>query len=103
MAWIAKKKSKKDPDGNRVLRQKIYNTTRWKKLRAAFLSETPLCAECLAEGKITASQEVHHVVSFMNAAPDLARMRDLAYDWKNLQGLCDYHHNLKHHNNKINN
>lgn len=103
MPWIQKKKSNKDPDINRVLRQKIYNTTRWRNLRAAYLSVNPLCSECLAEGKTTAAEEVHHVVSFMNAAPDLSKMRELAYDWNNLQGLCDYHHNLKHHNNKINN
>lgn len=103
MPYLKKNKKQNSPDINRILRQKIYNTTRWKRLRAAFIAEHPLCEECLAEGKTTSAEEVHHVRTFMEYAPDLAKMRLLAYDWDNLQALCDYHHNLKHHkkNNDI--
>lgn len=35
----------------------------WRKRRAQVLREEPLCRECLAIGKTTAAEEVHHIVA----------------------------------------
>jgi 5-methylcytosine-specific restriction enzyme A len=35
---------------------------RWRKARAEFLAEHPLCAHCLAEGRLTPATVVDHVV-----------------------------------------
>lgn len=68
--------------------QRIYNSVRWKKLRAAFLLENPLCALCLVEGKPEGARDVDHRIP-------LAKRLDLAYEWDNLQGLCRRHHTRK--------
>lgn len=39
----------------------LYNTTRWKKCRLAFLAAHPLCAYCQARGLVTAATIVDHI------------------------------------------
>lgn len=68
--------------------QRIYNSTRWKALRALYLSEFPLCAECTSRGLTVAAVDVDH-------REPLALRLDLAYEWANLQGLCRACHNVK--------
>ena len=34
----------------------------WKKIRAIFLSDHPLCEVCKKEGRLTPAQEVHHIL-----------------------------------------
>lgn len=68
--------------------QRIYNSTRWKKLRALYLAEFPLCAECTSRGQVVAAVDVDH-------REPLALRLDLAYEWANLQGLCRACHNAK--------
>lgn len=38
-----------------------YNDTAWRRFRAVFLVEHPLCADCEAKGIYTAANEVHHI------------------------------------------
>ena len=61
------------------------NTTRYRKMRRAFLRQNPLCAMCVDEGIIRHADEMDHIVP-VSDAPD--RM----YDWDNLQALCSPHH-----------
>lgn len=68
--------------------QRIYNSVQWKKLRAAFLLENPLCATCMAKGKPEGARDVDHRIP-------LAVQPDLAYEWDNLQALCRPCHNRK--------
>lgn len=68
--------------------QRIYNSVRWKKLRAAFLLENPLCALCTAAGHVEGARDVDHRIP-------LAVEPDLAYEWDNLQALCRRCHNRK--------
>lgn len=68
--------------------QRVYNSTRWKKLRTAFLNEFPLCAECLSRGRTVAAVLADH-------REPLALRLDLAYEWANLQSLCQACHNTK--------
>ena len=44
-------------------RQAIYNTKRWKDLRALMIQEHPLCQDCLENGRLTPAEEVHHAIS----------------------------------------
>jgi 5-methylcytosine-specific restriction protein A len=63
---------------------KFYNTTRWKRLRAAKVKADPLCQRCLAKGIVKPVDEVHHRKPFDPDAPDY----DLIFDFANLISLC---------------
>ncbi|MCU0973719.1 MAG: HNH endonuclease [Burkholderiales bacterium] len=54
---------------------------RWERVRALVLQAEPLCQVCQAEGRVTAANEVHHLVPI---AVDPSRRLELA----NLQPLC---------------
>ena len=58
---------------------------RWRKARAAFLAEHPLCDYCEREGRITAANVVDHVQPHRG---DPA----LFWDAENWQPLCKPHH-----------
>ena len=76
-------------------RQKVYNTDRWRKLRLNYLSQHPLCEECLKKGIIKSAQDIHHVISFMTT-DDMCERERLAFDSSNLQALCRDCHCEKH-------
>lgn len=106
MPWINKpqKKNKNyhsDTD-NRLLRQKAYNTTAWRKLRAAHIVAHPLCEECLKQGKVNAGTpedalQVHHIASpFKNGVINY----NLLLDDHNLMTLCSTCHNKLHNPNQ---
>lgn len=59
----------------------FYSGRKWRRLRAAKLMESPLCEECKRQGRVTAANEVHHVVPRLDAP-------DRAYEWSNLECLC---------------
>lgn len=40
---------------------KLYNQAVWQKIRARQLSQHPLCARCMANGRVTAAEHVDHV------------------------------------------
>ena len=63
----------RDPDTN-----KRYGRA-WKKLRARFLLLHPLCEHCKSEGRITAAEEVHHILPLANGGTN---------DVRNLMALC---------------
>lgn len=63
--------------------RRLYRTARWRSLRSLVLQEEPTCPECMHEGFITPSLDVHHTekatdANFFN--------RDI------LQALCHPHH-----------
>jgi len=66
---------------------KLYSTAYWKKQRAAQLSNKPLCAACLLEGKVVSAQHIDHVFPH----------RQDNYKFRNnlFQSLCQSHHTLK--------
>ena len=63
----------RDPDTN-----KRYGRA-WKKIRARFLLQHPLCEQCSLENRLTPAQEVHHVVPLANGG---------THDENNLLALC---------------
>ncbi|MBO7323314.1 MAG: HNH endonuclease [Bacteroidales bacterium] len=76
----------------------LYNTTKWRKCRAAHLVSQPLCQECLREGKVYAGSpqdplQVHHIKSPFK---DGKINWELALDDSNLETICSYHHGLEH-------
>ena len=78
-------------------RQELYQSKRWKELRTYMVQKYPLCQDCLKEGKITATQEVHHIKSpFVKGLTDDEKYRR-AYDEGNLVCLCRECHWRRHH------
>jgi 5-methylcytosine-specific restriction protein A len=72
----------------KVARDAVYRTTRWRNLRAFYLRRHPLCVECERNGRITPSVAVDHIVPHRG---DMA----LFYAGDNLQALCASCHNSK--------
>ncbi len=63
-------------------RRKIYNSERWRRLRAMKFAMFPLCEMCKAENKIVPAEDIHHLVSFMSTT-DPEQRYFLAYDINN--------------------
>ncbi len=79
----------------RAERMEIYATRRWRNLRRLKMISNPICEECLKVGKVTPTEDVHHIISFMSVKDPYER-RKLAYDYDNLESLCRACHNKKH-------
>lgn len=76
-------------DPARVERRGFYNTARWRRLRAVFLVNNPLCADCMKEGRFVPAKVAHHVVERLDDP-------DRALDESNLEPLCNAHHTRRH-------
>jgi len=74
-------KYERDPDSN-----KKYGR-RWEKIRAAYLSENPLCEICKDNGKLKAADLVHHKIKLSIGGTN---------DYDNLQSLCQECHSRLH-------
>jgi len=66
----------------------FYGTARWKKLRAWYRRQHPLCEMCQTEGLITETQLVDHIVPTEEGGDPMAI--------DNLQSLCKRCHGFKH-------
>ena len=64
-----------------------YNSMAWRKLRRSYISEHPLCEECLKHNVITPAIHVHHLRPFMSEKTETARWNTLLNE-KNLRSLC---------------
>lgn len=97
MPYLVKPSKTKSRTFNRDDRQKIYQSARWKKLRLSKLMFNPLCQKCLEKGKTTLATQVHHLDSFLNY--EGVKRLEKAYDFNNLQSLCETCHGLIHKEN----
>ena len=61
---------------------------KWRKARALFLKQNPLCAFCLAEGKVVPATVVDHII------PHRGDQR-LFWDQTNWESLCKECHDKK--------
>jgi len=61
---------------------------RWRKARRAWLSEHPLCAMCMEEGRVEAATLVDHIIPHRGDY-------ELFWDELNWQSLCVAHHSAK--------
>ena len=83
----------------RELRKKAYNSAIWRKVRALYIREHPLCEKCLENGIVNAGSaefplNVHHIRSpFLNNEINW----DLLGDNNNLMTLCQQCHQKIHH------
>jgi 5-methylcytosine-specific restriction protein A len=73
-----------------------YKTTKqrgygadWKDLSERYRAQYPLCEDCLKEGKVTPSSEVHHVIP-------ISEQPSLRLTWTNLVALCNTCHSVRH-------
>ncbi len=78
-------------DGHRQIAERQYNQylrdsdtnkrygRAWKKTRARFLLRHPLCEQCRSEGRLTAAEEVHHILPLVSGGTN---------DEGNLMALC---------------
>lgn len=76
--------------------QALINTTRWRRLRLAYLSANPLCVRCLDAGRSTPATVVHHIKPLEDYIASPSIMEHLAYEPSNLQALCTACHHLVH-------
>ena len=60
---------------------------RWHRLRTTYLAAHPLCAHCMAQGRVVPAEEVDHIVPLREGGPRLDR--------RNLQALCRKCHRRK--------
>ena len=58
----------------------------WRRIRARFLAEYPLCAECLEHSLTVPAEEVDHIKPKRMGGTD---------EWDNLQPLCKTCHSVK--------
>jgi 5-methylcytosine-specific restriction endonuclease McrA len=73
-----------------------YKTTKqrgygadWKQLSERYRAHYPLCEDCLKQGKVTPSSEVHHIVP-------IAVDQSQRLTWTNLVALCNTCHDGRH-------
>lgn len=53
-----------------MARQRFYESEKWAKIRNAQRMRQPLCEDCLAAGRVTQMEEVHHLDNdWRNCAP----------------------------------
>jgi 5-methylcytosine-specific restriction protein A len=72
-------KFRRNPETN-----KRYGS-KWRKIRAAYISAHPLCEECKAQGRLVAAQEIHHIVPLSEGGTN---------EWANLRALCKSCHSM---------
>lgn len=66
----------------------------WRRLRQAYIRDHPLCKHCLEIGRVTAAEEIDHIVPLRQGGARLNRA--------NLQALCRSHHRAKTHRDTAN-
>lgn len=99
MPYLNKSKKKVVPSINKLERDKIYQTAKWKDLRKAKLMQQPLCEMCLKEEIITPAIDVHHIDSFTKYEGVMKLQK--AYDPNNLMSLCKQCHQLIHNKRSV--
>ncbi|MDO4952407.1 MAG: HNH endonuclease signature motif containing protein [Synergistaceae bacterium] len=65
-------------------RHAFYNTSQWRKIRAAYIHRHPLCEQCLRRGVIVEAAVVDHIREIKDGGSRT--------DTENLQSLCRYCH-----------
>jgi len=100
MPTINKLPKRYQPKTNKtaLIYSKIYNTRRWRDLRAWWLIHHPLCQRCLALGVVREATEVHHVTP-ISTGTTLEQMLSLGFDAMNLESLCSECHIKTHRKN----
>jgi 5-methylcytosine-specific restriction protein A len=92
---LLQKKRDNVPTQRKGKYQDIYQDKRWKKLVAQKKRANPLCERCESLRKVKPMDEVHHKIPFaFGRTPE--EVESLAFDWENLESLCEPCHELRH-------
>lgn len=94
-----KKKKYSVKNGKNAYIAHLYNSQKWVKLRNAHLMQNPLCKHCLDNGRITAGEEIHHVIPISHGKT-LEEQTYLAFNAENLITLCKKCHKKIHNKMK---
>jgi 5-methylcytosine-specific restriction protein A len=65
----------------------FYNSTTWRKMRANYIADNPLCVHCKNKDFIKPATVVDHIIRIKDGGANL--------DKRNLQSLCAKCHNAK--------
>lgn len=72
----------------------FYKSRAWQDCRNAYMKSVGgLCEDCLAEGRYTPAEIVHHIVEL---TPDNIRDPRIALSWSNLRAVCRECHAKEH-------
>lgn len=74
---------------------KYYSSKYWKHLRQSFITQHPLCYDCLLKGISRPAEHIHHVIPFERGITDEEKW-DLLLDPNNLVSLCQECHTQRH-------
>lgn len=74
---------------------KYYGDHRWKELRNWYITNHPLCEECLFNGRSVPAEHVHHRIPFGTATTEDEKYR-LLLDISNLESVCAECHRKIH-------
>ena len=77
-------KTRKQSD-ERKSQTAMYNTRQWEALRTIQLSQSPLCAGCMADGIVTPATVVDHIFPWTHIGKE-------AFYVNHYQSLCATHH-----------
>lgn len=69
----------------RIDKQRLYNTSRWRKARAKYLFNNPLCKYCQEERVVRSADLVDHI------DPNMSSVQEF-FDRENWQPMCQHHH-----------
>ena len=75
--------------------QEVYQDKRWKFMVASKKRVNPLCERCEKLNKVTAMKEVHHIIPF-ERGKTAQEVESLAFDWDNIESLCETCHEIRH-------
>lgn len=75
---------------------RLMNSRAWRRLRRTYLSQHPLCEDCLLVDRTTPAREVHHIRPIESEAGRPEMMKTLALDPANLRALCATCHQEAH-------
>ena len=72
----------------------FYKSAAWKGCRAAYMQQVGgLCENCLAQGRYTPAEIVHHIVEL---TPDNVSDPQIALSFDNLRAVCRECHAVEH-------
>ena len=73
-----------------------YNSEAWRRLRAIYVKEHPVCEICLKYEHIEPTVDVHHRYRFMAEHTEIGRWNSFL-NYNNLISLCKPCHNMLHY------
>ena len=84
-------------DEARPEQKRFYASARWRKCRASYLSEHPICERCEKVGIVSVAEHVHHK---MELTLENYKDPEVTLNPDNLEALCFKCHNAEHHGRK---